>query len=93
MSCIVVLDIEFADRNIIKELGVFFIKKFSVTRLNLQKSTNQQRKHFGEQKICMELFGTVNFWITVSFQTFFLELLRVNSLQNKQKNAKFSAVY
>ena len=44
------------------------------THFVLQKSTNPQNKRFGAQKICTELCGTVDVWITMSFQTFFLEL-------------------
>ena len=35
----------------------------------LQKSTNPQRNRFGVQGICTDLCGTVDVWITVSFQT------------------------
>ena len=40
----------------------------------LQESTNPQNKRFGAQETCMELCGTVDVWITVSLQNFFLEL-------------------
>ena len=40
----------------------------------LHKSTNPQNKRFGAQEICIELCGTVDVWITMSFQTFVLEL-------------------
>ena len=66
MSCIV-LDIERADRNVIKELGVFLTAKVRVTHFVLQKSANPQNKYFGAQKICTELCGTVDVWITVCF--------------------------
>ena len=37
ISCIVALDIELADRDIIKELGVFLMEKFRVTICDLDK--------------------------------------------------------
>ena len=48
--------------------------KFRHTLSVLQKSTNPQNKRFGAQETCTELCGTVDVWITVSFQTVFLEL-------------------
>ena len=40
----------------------------------LQKSTNPQNKRFGARETCTELCGTVDVWITVSFQILLLEL-------------------
>ena len=48
--------------------------KFNDTQFVLQKSTNTQNKHFRAQETCTELSGTVEVWIAVSFQSFFLEL-------------------
>ena len=48
--------------------------KFRDTYFVLQKSTNQQNKHFGALETFTELCGTVDVWITLNFQTFFLEL-------------------
>ena len=45
--------------------------KFRYTRFVLQISTNPQNKRIGAQEIRTESFGTVDVWITVSFQTFF----------------------
>ena len=67
MSCIV-LDIELADRNVIKELGVFIDTHFV-----LQKRTNPQNKRFDAQETCRKLCETVDVWITVSLQYLFLE--------------------
>ena len=67
--------------------------KFCDTDFVFQKSTNPQNKHFSAQDTCMELCGTVDVWKTVSFQTFFLELSRANTLQKEQKNARFFAFY
>ena len=74
MSCIVVLVIELAEKNINKQFGILNNGKVQGCYFDLQKSKNLQSKHFGVQKTCMELFGTVEVWITVSCQTFFLEL-------------------
>ena len=65
--------------------------KFRDTPFVLQKSTNPQNMPFGAQENCTQLCGTVDVWITVSLQTFFLELERVNTLQKEQKNAWFLA--
>ena len=48
--------------------------KFRDTHFVPQKRTNPQINRFGAQETCAELCGTVDVWITVSFQTFFLEL-------------------
>ena len=74
MSCIV-LDIELADKNVFKALGAFMdgnVQWYSVRPT--KKRTNPENKRFVAQENCPELCGTVDVWITVSFQTFFLEL-------------------
>ena len=48
--------------------------KFRDTHFVLQKSKNPQNKLFGAQENCTEFCGTVDVWITVSFQKIFLEL-------------------
>ena len=73
MSCIV-LDIELADKNVLRNWESLLMVKFRDTDSVLQKSTNPQNKRFGAQETCMELCGTVDVWITVSLQNFFLEL-------------------
>ena len=74
MSCIV-LDIQQSDKNsLLRNCEFLLMAKFRVTHFVLQKSTNPQNKRFGAQENCTELCGTVDVWITVSFQTFFLEL-------------------
>ena len=75
MSCIV-LDFEVADENVVKELGVFIDGKVHGYPFRPPKKTNPntQNNRFGAQETCAELCGTVNVWVTVSFQTFFLEL-------------------
>ena len=76
MSCFV-LDIELADKNVIRELGVFIDGKVQSTGILIsssEESTNPQNKPFGAQETCTELCGRMDVWITVSFQTLFLEL-------------------
>ena len=92
MSCLV-LDIELADENVLRNWEFLLMVKFRDTHSVLQKSTNPQNKRFGAQETCMEFCGTVDVWITVSLQTFFLELERVNTLEKEQKNARFLAIY
>ena len=74
MSCIV-LDKEVADKKrFLKNWVFYFIAKFRDTQFVLQKSTNPQNERFGEQRTCTDLCGTVDVWITVSFQKLFLQL-------------------
>ena len=73
MSCIV-LDIELADTIVIKALGVFIDGKVRGYSFCLPESTIPQNKRFGAQETCREFCGTMDVWITVSLQTFFLEL-------------------
>ena len=65
---------------------------FRDTHFVLQKSTNPQNKRFGAQETRTELCGTVDVWITVSFEAFFLELQRVTTLPKDLKNARFLAI-
>ena len=61
MYCIV-LDVELADKNVIKELGDWefsLMSKFRNTHFVLQKTTNPQNKRFGEQETCTKLCGSV----------------------------------
>ena len=48
MSCIVI-DFEPADKNVLKDLGVFLTVKFRHTHFVLQKCTNPKNKRFGPQ--------------------------------------------
>ena len=73
MPCIV-LDVELADKNLNNELGVFIDGKLQGYPFRPPKNTNPQNKRFGAQETCKELFGTVDVWVTVSFQSLFLEL-------------------
>ena len=50
-SCIV-LEIVLADKNVIKELGVFLMGRFRDTHFVLLRKTNPQGKQFCVQKIC-----------------------------------------
>ena len=91
MFCLV-LDFELAVKNVIKELGVFTGGEFDGYSFQPPEIRNPQDKRFGAQKTWMELCGTVDVWITVSFPTFFLEMLFVNILQTEQKKASFLTV-
>ena len=73
MSCIV-LDIEFADENVIREFGVFIIENVQAYSIRPQKSSNPQSKKFGVQETCMESSGKEDVWITVSLTKFFLKI-------------------
>ena len=65
------LDIEVANKNVIKELGlILLLTNFSDTHFVLQKST----KRFDAQEICTKLCGTVDVSIVVILQFFFLGL-------------------
>ena len=66
---------------------------FRDTQFVLQKTSNPQNKRSGVQETCTEMYGAVDNWITVSSHSFFLELLRVNTLQNEQKDAKLLVIY
>ena len=44
------------------------------TPFALGKYTVQQNKGCGIEKICTDMFGTVEIWIAVSCQTFCLEM-------------------
>ena len=70
----IVLDIERADKNGFKELGVLNDGKDQQCSFCPLKCSNPHNKRFGAQETCTELCGTVDAWITVIFQTFFLEL-------------------
>ena len=55
----IVLQFELADVNDIKEVRVSKDWKVPGFFLILQKSTNPQNKHFGEQEFCTEFCRTV----------------------------------
>ena len=73
MPCIVVNN-EFAHKTLVKELGFLFIGMPRDTHSVFQKRTNTQNKRYGAEETYTELCRTVDVWITLSFQTFFLEL-------------------
>ena len=92
MSCNVP-DVELADKNLVNELEVSNNGKFQVYSFRYPKKYKPTKKRFGAQEDCTKSSGTEDVWITVSFQTFFLELKRVNKLRKEQKSAKFLAIY
>ena len=65
---------EFADKKVIKELGLFNGGNVQGYFFRPQKDTNPQNKRFGVLEFCMELFGTVDVCIKVSFKTFFQKI-------------------
>ena len=73
MSCIA-LDIELADQNFNKELGVLTDGNVQVYQFRPPKSVNPQSKQFGVLESWSEFCGTLDVWITVSFPTLFLEM-------------------
>ena len=89
----IVLDIELANKNVTKELGILLMAKIRDTQLVLQKSTKPQNKRFGAQETCTELCRTVDVWITMSFRTFSRDLKTVNTLQREEKKSRFLAIY
>ena len=92
ISCIV-LDIELIDENAIRELGVFIDGKVQGNSFCPPKKYKPKNKPIRAQETCTDLCGTMGVWIRVSFQTFFLELYRVKSLQKEQKKARFLTIY
>ena len=54
--------------------------------LVLQKSKSPQNRYFEAQIGCMDLCGTVYFWVTVGFQKVCLKKNRLNFLQKVQRN-------
>ena len=54
-----------------------------------QNRTNPQNRCFAVQETWTELCGTVDNWITVSLQTFLLEVYRVKILKKRTKNKKY----
>ena len=73
MSCIV-LDIELADKNFIKELGVFFDGRVQGYSFRPPKTYKPTKQSFWCTRILHEIVWNSGRWITVSFQTFLLEL-------------------
>ena len=70
----IVLDIELTDQNVIKDLGVFVDGKVQGYSCRPPKLTYPQNNRFGAQETCTQMCGAVDVWITMSFQTFILEL-------------------
>ena len=60
MACIA-LDIKFADKNVVEDLGVFIDCTFTGTNFVLRKSRNPQIKQFIVQEIYTGLSGTVDY--------------------------------
>ena len=92
MSCIV-LNIELADVNESKELGVFIdgnVQGYSICPPKKYKCTKQA-------VWCTKNLHKVSWnsgrWIRVSLPTFFPVMKRVNFLQNALKNARYLAIY
>ena len=92
MFCIVLV-IELAGKNVLKELGVFIDGIVQGYSFRPPKKYKPSNKLFGAHETCTEMCGTLDGWITVSLQTIFLELKRVKILQKQQQNASFLAVY
>ena len=57
-----------------------------------KKVQTHKARIFGLRDTCTELCGTVDVWITVSCQTFFLEIKMVTFLQKEQKTVWFLPV-
>ena len=79
------------------EFGIFIDRLFrdtllrppDVQRYVIQKDTNPQNKLLDELNSCIELWGAVVLWITMSFQIFFLEMFKLNVLKKGQKRQIF----
>ena len=89
----ILLDFELAEKNVLKELGIFFDENIQDTHFALQKSTNPKSNQFGVQENYTELCGAVDVRITLTFPAFFPVMLRVKILQNEQEKALFLATY
>ena len=80
MSCIV-LGIQLADKKVNKELGVLIDGKVRGYLFPPPKKYKPTKQAFSCTRNVLGLCGKVDAWITVSLQTFFLEMERVNTLQ------------
>ena len=69
----IVLDIELAKKTVNIESGVFGDGKKQGYSFCPPKNIKPQSKPFGAQETCTEMWGTVEDWIAVSLQRFFLE--------------------
>ena len=56
---LIVLDIELAEKNVVKELGVYIDGQVLDIPLNRPKIINQHIKHSGVPKTCTKLIGKV----------------------------------
>ena len=65
MSCIV-LDFELAEKNVIKELGIFLIVLFKDFHFVHQRLLNLITRRHGSQNVYKELHGVVESWIMLS---------------------------
>ena len=79
MSCIL-LDIELADTDVDRELGVSVMGMFKDFHLVFQKSTNAQNKLVGVEESCTEFRGTVDVWITANFSNVLSWDIKVENL-------------
>ena len=73
MSCLV-LDIDLADENVIKELEFSIVSKVQGHLFRPPKTYKPTKQAFILQETCTDLCRRVDVWITVGFPTFFLEM-------------------
>ena len=90
MSCIV-LGIELTDKNVINELEISIDVKVLGYSFCPPKNEPTKQAFWCTPNLHGKLCNNGHL-ITVSFQTFFPELWRINTLQKEQKNARFSAI-
>ena len=67
---LIVLDIELADKNGAKKLGVLLTDKNLDIPSNLQHVFNQHSKHIGAQISCTKLIGEAVLWTEMTLQRF-----------------------
>ena len=88
MSCIV-LDIELAKKRYQGNWSFYWWECSGTLISSSKKSTNPHSKRFAVQETCTELCETVEVWVTVSLQTFFLQLWRVDTAVKGERRGKF----
>ena len=64
----IVLDIKLAEKNVVKELGVYIDGQVFGIPLNRPKTINQHIKHSRVPKTCTKLIGKVAHW-TIAVST------------------------
>ena len=82
-----VLDIELVDKEVSKDLGGFIDGKIQGYSFRPPKKYKPTKQAFWCTRN-LQLCRTAEVWITVSFQTFFLEIKRANTLQKKMEKCK-----